>query len=160
MAVSVGDQIPNVPVMIMRDGSPAKVQTTEIFSGKTVALFSVPGAFTPTCSAQHLPSFITHAAELKGKGIDVIACMSVNDIFVMDAWAKDQNAGDAVLMVADGNAELAKALGLEMDGTGFGMGTRSQRFSLVVKDGAVTHLFVEEPGKYDVSSAEHMLGQL
>ena len=123
-------------------------------------LFAVPGAFTPTCSAKHLPGYVTKAADLKGKGVDAIACLSVNDAFVMDAWGKDQKTGENVLMLADGNADFTKAIGLEMDGSGYGMGTRSKRYAMVVKDGVVKDLFVEEPGQFEVSSADYVLGKL
>lgn len=160
MTISTGDKIPNVNVMMATAAGPEQASTGDIFQQGKVALFALPGAFTPTCSAQHLPGFIEKADELKAKGVSKIICMSVNDAFVMSAWAEHQNAGDKVAMLADGNGEFARALGLTMDGTGFGMGERSQRFSAVVEDGVVTHLNVEEPGAYDVSSAEHMLGQL
>ena len=160
MTISVGDRIPDASFMTRTASGPNRVRTDEVFGGKTVALFSVPGAYTPTCSAKHLPGFVEHAAEIKGKGVDTIACMSVNDVFVMNAWGKDQGVGDDVMMLADGNGDFAKALGLEMDGTGFGMGTRAQRFSLIAKDGVVTELNVEAPGEFKVSSADHILGQL
>jgi len=131
-----------------------------LFGGKTVALFSVPGAFTPTCSAEHLPGFVQNAAALKAKGIDTIACTAANDVFVMDAWGKDQDTGDSITMLADGSADFAKALELELDLTARGMGMRAQRYSMVVKDGVVDKLNVEEPGAFEVSSAEHMLSQL
>ena len=136
------------------------VKTDELFGGKTVVLFAVPGAFTPTCSVKHLPGYVTKAADLKGKGVDAIACLSVNDAFVMDAWGKDQKTGENVLMLADGNADFTKAIGLEMDGSGYGMGTRSKRYAMVVKDGVVKDLFVEEPGQFEVSSADYVLGKL
>ncbi|MGK0266676.1 MAG: peroxiredoxin [Maricaulis sp.] len=160
MTISVGDRIPDASFMTMTASGPNRVGTDDVFGGKTVALFSVPGAYTPTCSAKHLPGFVQHAAEIKAKGVDTIACMSVNDVFVMNAWGKDQGVGEDVLMLADGNGDFAKALGLEMDGTGFGMGTRAQRFSLIAKDGVVTELNVEAPGEFKVSSADHILGQL
>ncbi|WP_417467099.1 peroxiredoxin [Maricaulis sp.] len=160
MTISVGDRIPDASFMTMTASGPNRVSTADVFGGKTVALFSVPGAYTPTCSAKHLPGFVQHAAEIKAKGVDTIACMSVNDVFVMNAWGKDQGVGDDVMMLADGNGDFAKALGLEMDGTGFGMGTRAQRFSLIAKDGVVTELNVEAPGEFKVSSADHILGQL
>ncbi|SDM22720.1 peroxiredoxin [Maricaulis salignorans] len=160
MTISVGDRIPDASFMTMTASGPNRVSTDDVFGGKTVALFSVPGAYTPTCSAKHLPGFVEHAAEIKGKGVDTIACMSVNDVFVMNAWGKDQGVGEDVMMLADGNGDFAKALGLEMDGTGFGMGTRAQRFSLIAKDGVVTELNVEAPGEFKVSSADHILGQL
>tara|TARA_R110000868_G_scaffold176787_1_gene414736 strand:+ start:6605 stop:7087 length:483 start_codon:yes stop_codon:yes gene_type:complete len=160
MTISVGDRIPDASFMTMTASGPNRVSTDDVFGGKTVALFSVPGAYTPTCSAKHLPGFVQHAAEIKAKGVDTIACMSVNDVFVMNAWGKDQGVGEDVMMLADGNGDFAKALGLEMDGSGFGMGTRAQRFSLIAKDGVVTELNVEAPGEFKVSSADHILGQL
>ncbi|VAW00627.1 Peroxiredoxin family protein/glutaredoxin [hydrothermal vent metagenome] len=160
MTISVGDKIPNATVMMATEEGPNQVQTSDVLGAGKVALFSLPGAFTPTCSAKHLPGFVTKADEFKAKGVDKIVCMSVNDAFVMDAWAKDQSAGGVVDMLADGNGDFARALGLTMDGTGFGMGERAQRFSMVVEDGVVKHLNIEEPGAFDVSSAEHMLAQL
>jgi peroxiredoxin len=158
--IKVGDRMPAGTFMHMTAEGPRKISTDELFKGKKVVLFSVPGAFTPTCDAKHLPGFIEKAGELRAKGVDTIACMAVNDVFVMSAWGKHANAGDKVLMLADGNGDYAKALGLEMDGTGFGMGIRSQRFSVLVEDGVVKQLNVENPGEFKVSSAEHMLGQL
>ncbi len=160
MSISVGDKIPDVKVMVATGEGPQAAQTGELLGSGKVALFSVPGAFTPTCSAKHLPGFVEKAGDFKSKGVDKVVCMSVNDAFVMDAWGKNQNAGDKVVMLADGNGDFARALGLTMDGKGFGMGERSQRFSAVIEDGVVKHLNVEEPGAFDVSSAEHMLGQL
>ncbi|WP_300552013.1 peroxiredoxin [Maricaulis sp.] len=160
MTISVGDRLPEATLMTMTADGPNQLSTGDVFAGKTVALFALPGAFTPTCSAKHLPGFIEKAAEIKGKGVDTIACLSVNDVFVMDAWGKSQGAGDDVVMLADGNAQFAKAIGLEFDGSGFGMGVRAQRFSMIVKDGVVTELNVEEPGAFEVSSADHILGQL
>ncbi|WDI31413.1 peroxiredoxin [Hyphococcus flavus] len=160
MSISVGDKIPNVKVMLATAEGPQEAETGALFGGGKVALFSVPGAFTPTCSAKHLPGFVEKSEEFKSKGVDKIVCMSVNDAFVMDAWGKDQNAGGKVEMMADGNGDFARALGLTMDGKGFGMGERSQRFSAVIEDGVVKHLNVEQPGAFDVSSADHMLGQL
>ena len=160
MTLSVGDRLPEATFMTMTADGPNKVSTDDVFKGKTVALFAVPGAFTPTCSAKHLPGFVEKADEIKAKGVDTIACVSVNDVFVMDAWGKSQNAGDDVVMLADGNGDFAQAIGLVMDGTGFGMGTRSQRFSMIVKDGVVSELNVEGPGEFKVSSADHILGQL
>jgi len=157
MSIQVGEKIPDVTIKTsgMKD-----LSTGELCAGKKVVLFAVPGAFTPTCSEQHFPGFIAKAADFKAKGVDVIACMSVNDAFVMDAWAKDRGAGDDITLLADGNAEFAKALGLEMDGTGIGFGTRAQRFALVIDDGVVTHAAVEAPMKFEVSSAEAVLGAL
>ncbi len=160
MAINVGDHIPNATFMTFAADGPRPITTEEIFAGKTVGLFAVPGAFTPTCSVKHLPGFKDHAAELKAKGVDTIACVSVNDVFVMKAWGADQGVGDSVLMLADGNGEFTKAVGLEMDARGFGMGARSQRYSLVVKDNVVTHVNVENGGEFKVSSAEYMLAQL
>ena len=159
MTVQVGDRIPETVVTTMADAGPNPLTTTDYFSGRRVVLFSVPGAFTPTCSARHLPGFVEHAEALKAKGIDAIACTAVNDVFVMDAWGKSAGA-DAVDMLADGNGEFVKALGLELDATGFGMGHRGQRVALVADDGVITHLFVEDGGDFKVSSAEHVLGAL
>ena len=160
MAIKEGDKLPSATFMTYGPEGPRPTTTEEGFAGKRVALLAVPGAFTPTCSAKHLPGFKEKAAELKGKGIDQIACVSVNDAFVMGAWGKDQQVGEDVVMLADGNADFTKAVGLEMDGSKFGMGTRSQRYSMIVDDGVVTELNVEQPGEFKVSSAEHMLGQL
>ena len=160
MTISVGDKLPDVTLVKSTEGGPEKVQSSEYFKGKKVALFSVPGAFTPTCSAKHLPGFVEHADDFKAKGVDQIVCLSVNDAFVMNAWGKDQNVGSKIAMVADGNAELTKKLGLEMDGSKFGMGARSQRYSMLVKDGVVEKLNVEDPGAFSASSAETLLGQL
>ena len=160
MTIKPGDTLPEVTFMTMTADGPAPVTTAEVFSAKRVALFAVPGAFTPTCSAKHLPGFIEKAGELKAKGVDRIACTSVNDVFVMDAWGKDQGAGDAVMMLADGNGDFAEAVGLVMDGSKFGMGKRSQRYAMVVNDGKVEHLFVEEGGGFEVSSAENVLAHL
>ena len=160
MAIKVGDKLPDTTFRTMKDGKPAPVTLGEITAGKKVAIFAVPGAFTPTCSARHLPGFKDKAAEFKGKGVDTIACVSVNDVFVMNAWGKDQQVGDTMLMLSDGNGEFARAIGYEMDGTGFGMGKRIQRLSMLVDDGVVRQLNVEEPGKFEVSSAEYLLGQI
>jgi peroxiredoxin len=160
MAIRIGDKIPSATLTEMRDGAPRAVKTDEIFAGKRAILFAVPGAFTPTCSAKHLPGFIQHAGEFAAKGIDLIACVSVNDAFVMGAWGHSQGAGDKVIMLADGNADFTKTLGLEMDATKFGMGTRSQRYAMLIDNGTVKQLWVEEPGAYDVSSAEHMLKEV
>jgi peroxiredoxin len=143
----------------MTADGPKPLPSTEVFKGKTVALFAVPGAFTPTCSAKHLPGFVDKAEELKAKGVDAIACISVNDVFVMGAWGKAQNVGESVLLLADGNGDFTKALGLELDGSKFGMGQRSQRYSLVAEDGVVKSLNVEEGGDFRVSSADYMLAQ-
>ena len=160
MTIKVGDRIPSATLKHMTKDGPANITTDELFKGKRVVLFSVPGAFTPTCHAKHLPGFVQNIDQLKAKGVDTIACLAVNDVFVMDAWAKASNAADKVLMLADGNAEFTKALGLELDASGFGMGTRGKRFALVAKDGVVTHLNVESAGEFRVSAAEFVLGQL
>lgn len=159
MTISVGDRLPEVTLVKATEEGPEKVSTSEYFRGKKVALFSVPGAFTPTCSARHLPGYVEKAGELKAKGIDEIACTAVNDAFVMGAWNKAAGSDD-ITMLADGNGEFAEAVGLTMDGSGFGMGKRGQRFSMVVEDGVVKQINVEAPGDFSVSSAEHMLGQL
>ena len=160
MTIKVGDKLPEASFMTMGASGPEPKTTADVFAGKTVALFAVPGAFTPTCSAKHLPGFLDKGPELKAKGVDAIACVSVNDVFVMDAWAKSQDVGDKVTMLADGNGAFAKALGLELDGSRFGMGPRSQRYSMVVRDGVVDKLNVEEGGAYEVSSADYMLAQV
>ena len=160
MAIKEGDKMPAGVFGVMTDAGPGAMSTDDLFAGKKVVLFSVPGAFTPTCSANHLPGFVDHAEDLLAKGIDTIACMAVNDVFVMDAWGKDRSVGDKVVMLADGNGEYAKALGLEMDGSGFGMGMRSQRFAIVVDDGVATHVAVEAPGQFEVSKAESVLAAL
>ena len=159
MTIKQGDAIPDVKLTRATAEGPQQVQSKDFFAGKKVALFSVPGAFTPTCSAKHLPGYVEKASDLKAKGIDEIACTAVNDAFVMGAWNERDGSGD-VTMLADGNGDFASALGLQMDGSGFGMGQRGQRFSMIVDDGTVTQLNVEEPGDFRVSSAEHMLGQL
>jgi len=145
---------------VMTDAGPGAVSTEDLFGGRKVVLFSVPGAFTPTCSMNHMPGFVDHADDILAKGVDTIACMAVNDIFVMDAWGKDRSVGDKISMLADGNGEYASALGLEMDATGFGMGMRGQRFAIIVDDGVATHVAVEEAGKFEVSSAESVLANL
>ncbi|RMF97536.1 MAG: peroxiredoxin [Gammaproteobacteria bacterium] len=160
MTIKVGDRMPAGEFGIMTGDGPGKISSEELFGGKRVVLFSVPGAFTPTCSAKHLPGFIRNAAAIKAKGVDTIACLAVNDVFVMDAWGKAQGAGDDVLMLADGNADYTRQLGLELDASGFGMGTRGQRFAIVVNDGVVEQLYVEAPGEFKVSSAEHILENL
>ena len=144
---------------MMQEGKPTAMSVGDLFEGKKVVLFAVPGAFTPTCSNAHLPGYVVKADELKAKGVDSIICLSVNDAFVMDAWGKDKNA-EQLMMVADGNGEFTKALGLEMDGSGFGLGTRSQRYAMIVDDGTVSKLSVEEPGKLEVSAAEAILEAL
>jgi peroxiredoxin len=160
MTISVGEKIPNATLKTMADGQMKDVTTAALFAGKKVVLFAVPGAFTPTCSKQHLPGFVEKAAAIKAKGIDTIACVSVNDAFVMDAWGKDRSAGNAVLMLADGNGDFSKAIGLDFDGSGIGFGVRSQRYAMVVEDGVVKSLFVEQPMKFEVSSAEAVLAAL
>jgi peroxiredoxin len=160
MTLKVGDTVPSATFMTFGSEGPKPITTDEVFKGKTVALFAVPGAFTPTCSAKHLPGFKTNAAELKAKGVDTIACVSVNDVFVMKAWGESQGVGDDVLMLADGNGDFTKAVGLELDASRFGMGPRSQRYSMIVKDGVVKELNVEQGGDFKVSSAEYMLAQL
>lgn len=159
MTIAVGDKLPQVKLMKATEAGPEAVETADYFKGKRVALFSVPGAFTPTCSAKHLPSYVQKAGDLKAKGIDEIACTAVNDAFVMGAWNRADGSDD-VTMLADGNGDLAQGLGLTMDGSGFGLGQRGSRWSMVVNDGKVEQLNVEDAGEYKVSSAEHMLGQL
>lgn len=159
MTIKVGDRLPATNFVKATDNGPEQVDSTDFFKGRKVALFSVPGAFTPTCSAKHLPGFVDKAAELKAKGVDEIACTAVNDAFVMGAW-RQHNKADAVTMLADGNGDFAKAVGLEMDGSKFGMGQRGQRYSMLVNDGVVEQLNVEAPGEFKVSSAEHMLEQI
>jgi peroxiredoxin len=160
MTISAGDKMPSGAFGVMTDSGPGALSTDELFAGKKVVLVSVPGAFTPTCSMNHLPGFVEQAAQLKAKGVDTVACMAVNDVFVMDAWGKDRGVGDDVVMLADGNGEYARALGLEMDGTAFGMGMRGQRFAIVVDDGVATHVAVEAPGQFEVSKAEAILASL
>jgi len=160
MTIKVGDHIPSATLMQMKGGAPQPVKTDDFFSGKKVVVFALPGAFTPTCSAKHLPGFVQHADDIRKKGVDAIACISVNDAFVMGAWGESQGAGDKVAMLADGNGDFTKALGLEMDASRFGMGKRSQRFSMIVDDGVVKALNVEEPGAFNVSSADYVMKQL
>lgn len=160
MSIKAGDKMPSGVFGTMTDAGPGAMSSEDLFNGKKVVLFSVPGAFTPTCSISHLPGFVDRADEILAKGVDTIACMAVNDVFVMDAWGKDRGVGDKVSMLADGNGEYASALGLEMDGTKFGMGTRGQRFAIIVDDGVATHVAVEKPGKFEVSSAESVLAEL
>jgi glutaredoxin/glutathione-dependent peroxiredoxin len=160
MTIKVGDTIPSVKLKTMSKDGPKDITTDEIFKGKKVALFALPGAFTPTCSAKHLPGFIQNADQIKGKGVSTIACLSVNDAFVMDAWGKNQNVGEKVLMLADGSADFTKALGLELDLTPNGMGVRSKRYSMLVDNGVVKQLNVEKPGAFEVSNAETMMKQL
>ena len=158
MTIAVGDKIPAAILNIMKDGVQA-VSTDDVFAGKKVVLFAVPGAFTPTCSAKHLPGFVQHIDDFRKLGVDV-ACLSVNDVFVMDAWANSQDVPDDISMLADGNGSFTQALGLEMDGTAFGLGKRSKRFALVADDGVVKQLFIDAPGEFKVSSAEHVLAEL
>jgi peroxiredoxin len=160
MTIKVGDKLPEATFRVMKDGKPADMTVSELTKGKKVALFAVPGAFTPTCSAKHLPGYKEKAAELRKKGVDRIACVAVNDVFVMNAWGKDQQVGEDIVMLSDGNGAFAKAIGLEMDGSGFGMGQRSKRYSMIVEDGVVKQLNVEAPGEFKVSAADYMLGQL
>jgi len=160
MTIQTGDKLPESTFVKVTENGPEQVNTADYFKGRKVALFSVPGAFTPTCSAKHLPGFVEKAEELKAKGVDEIVCTAVNDAFVMGAWGKSANAGSSVTMLADGNGAFADAVGLTMDGTAFGMGKRGQRFSMIVNDGVVEQLNVEAPGEFKVSSADHMLEQL
>lgn len=160
MTIKVGDTVPSATLMKMTDAGPAPVSTDELFKGRTVALFSVPGAFTPTCSAKHLPGYVENADAMAAKGVDEIVCISVNDVFVMGAWAQVANVGNKVTLLADGNGDFVEALGLTMDGSKFGMGKRGQRFSMLVKDGKVTELNVEDAGAFKVSSAEYLMAQL
>jgi len=157
MTIKVGDRIPSAKLRHMTAEGPKEISTDEIFKGKKVVLFAVPGAFTPTCSAKHLPGFVQNAQAIKAKGIDTIACVAVNDAFVMGAWGKAQNTDGKVQMLADGNGTFTKELGLEMDGSGFGLGTRSKRYAMVVDDGVVKQLNVENPGAFEVSSAEAVM---
>jgi len=160
MVISVGDALPAATLVKMTENGPEKIETRDYFAGRRIALFSVPGAFTPTCSAKHLPGFIEKADALKAKGIDEIAGTAVNDAFVMGAWGKSAGADGKVTLLADGNGDFVKAMGLDFDGSAFGMGRRGQRFAMVVNDGKVEKLFVEAPGEYRVSSAEYMLSEL
>ena len=157
MTIKVGDHVPSATLMHMTEKGPAPVTTDDLFKGKKVVVFALPGAFTPTCSARHLPGYVEHAADFKSKGINDVVCISVNDAFVMNAWGKDQNAGGKINMVADGNGDFTKKMGLEMDASKFGMGLRSQRYAMLVDNGVVKKLEVEEPGAFKVSSADHML---
>jgi len=159
MTIKAGDRLPKTTFVKATDSGPEQVDSEEFFKGRKVALFSVPGAFTPTCSARHLPGFVEKAEELKAKGVDEIVCTAVNDAFVMGAW-RQANGADAVTMLADGNGAFAKAVGLEMDGSKFGMGTRGQRYSMLVDDGVIEQLNVEAPGEFNVSSAEYMLDRM
>ena len=159
MTIQVGERLPDLPLTVATSEGPRPTSTAEFFGGRKVALFAVPGAYTPTCSAKHLPSFVEKAEELKGKGVAEIACTSVNDAFVMSAWNRDHGS-EGITMLADGNGQFAETLGLTMDGSKFGMGKRSQRYSMIVNDGVVEQLNVEAPGEYQVSGAETLLGQL
>jgi peroxiredoxin len=160
MTIAVGDRAPAGRFKIATADGPGDLTSAELFDGKTVVLFAVPGAFTPTCDARHLPGYVEHADALRARGVDTIACMSVNDVFVMKAWGKASGVDGKVLMLADGNGDYAKALGLTMDASKFGMGQRAQRFAMVVKDGVVTQLHVEAPGDYKVSAADYVLARL
>ena len=160
MAIKAGERMPAGTFKRMTREGPKDITTDELFKGKRVVLFSVPGASTPTCDAKHLPGFVQLADQILAKGIDTIACMAVNDVFVMNAWGKASGVGDKIVMLADGNGEYAKALGLELDASGFGMGTRGQRFAIVARDGVATRVEVEQPGQFKVSAAEAILGQL
>ena len=160
MTIAVGQKIPSGKLKTMTAEGPKDITTEELFDGKKVVVFALPGAFTPTCSAKHLPGFVQHAGSLKGKGVDTVACLSVNDAFVMGAWGKDQNVGDKVLMLADGSGAFTESLGLTLDLTPNGMGKRSKRYAMIVDNGTVSALNVEEPGKFEVSSAEAVMKQL
>ena len=160
MAIKAGERMPSGVLKTMGAEGPKDVRTEELFKGKKVVLFSVPGAFTPTCDAKHLPGFVQLADQIRAKGVDLIACMAVNDVFVMNAWGKASGVADKVMMLADGNGEYTKALGLSLDASGFGMGQRGQRFALVIEDGVVRQVNVEAPGQFKVSAAEHVLDQL
>lgn len=160
MPIKAGDTMPSGTLTLVTDEGPQKISAEEFFKGKKVVLFSVPGAFTPTCDAKHLPGFVQQADQIRAKGVDTIACIAVNDPFVMKAWGKSQSCDGKVQMIADGNAEYTKALGLEMDASGFGMGVRGQRFALIVENGIVKNVNVEEKGEFKVSSAESVLAQL
>ncbi|MFP6742204.1 MAG: peroxiredoxin [Alphaproteobacteria bacterium] len=160
MTISVGDRVPSTTLHHMTGEGPSEITTDALFGGKTVALFALPGAFTPTCSAKHLPGYVANADALKAKGVDTIVCLSVNDAFVMGAWGEDRGVGDTVMMAADGSADFTRAVGLDLDLSNRGFGVRSQRYSMLVRDGEVAALHVEAPGAFDVSDAETMLGDL
>jgi peroxiredoxin len=160
MTIKSGDRMPSGTFKTMTKDGIKDLSTDELFKGKKVVLFSVPGAFTPTCDAKHLPGFVEQAGAIRAKGVDTIACMAVNDVFVMNAWGKASNVGDKVLMLADGNGDYARALGLEMDGRGFGLGMRGQRFAILVEDGVARQVNIEAPKEFKVSAAEYVLGQL
>lgn len=160
MTIKAGDKMPAGAFKTKTADGPKEITADALFAGKTVVLFSVPGAFTPTCDAKHLPGFVQHAADFKAKGVDTIACMAVNDMFVMSAWGNHSHVDDKVLMLADGNGDYTRALGLELDARGFGMGMRGQRFAIIAKNGVATHVNIEGPGEFRVSAAEHVLSQL
>ncbi len=160
MTISKGDTLPEFNFMVMGENGPEPLSTKDLTAGVTVALFAVPGAFTPTCSVSHLPGYLNNADALRAKGVDKIACLSANDVFVMDAWGKSSNVGDDIIMLADGNAEFAELTGTQLDGRGFGMGPRCKRYSMLIKDGKVAELNIEDGGEFKVSSAEYMLAQL
>jgi peroxiredoxin len=160
MTIKAGEKMPEGSFTQMTKDGPQKLTSEQLFAGKTVVLFSVPGAFTPTCDAKHLPGFVELADQIKAKGVDTIACTAVNDVFVMNAWGKHGNVGEKILMLADGNGAYVKSLGLEMDGSKFGMGMRGQRFAIIVKNGVATQVDIEKPGEFKVSAAEHVLTQL
>lgn len=160
MTIEVGDKVPSVQVHVLTDGAPSGIPTDDIFAGKKVALFGLPGAYTRTCSAKHLPGFVDNSEALKAKGIDTVVCLSVNDAFVMGAWSEARNVGDRVMMVADGSANFTKAAGLDIDMSEKGYGLRCRRFSMVVDDGTVTSLHIDEPGTFETTSAEVLLGDL
>ena len=159
MVITVGERIPDETLTVMTDDGPAPLTTSELFSGKKVLLFAVPGAFTPTCSARHLPGYVDHLDAFEAAGVDTVACVSVNDVYVMNAWGKSTDA-NGILMLADGNADFARALGLDVDASAFNMGIRSHRYALLAEDGVVSRLFVESPGAFEVSSAEHVLANI
>jgi peroxiredoxin len=160
MTIQAGDRIPDGKLKLMAKDGPMNVEATELLGQGRVVLFSVPGAFTPTCDAKHLPGFIEQAAALKGRGVSKLVCLAVNDVFVMNAWGKAAGVGDAIVMAADGNGDYSRALGLEFDARGFGMGMRGKRFALVIENGVVRQVHVEAPGEFKVSSADYILGQL
>ena len=157
MSIKIGEQFPTVTLKHLTSNGLEDINTHEMMQGKKVVLFSVPGAFTPTCSAKHLPGFVNHLEQLKHKGVDKVVCLAVNDPFVMSAWAKANHADDKITMLPDGNGTLTRALGLEMDGSGYGLGQRSQRFAMIIDNGVVKELNVEKPGQFEVSSAEAIL---
>ncbi len=160
MTIQTGDRLPHAKLAKVTPDGPDQVTTDDFFAGRTVALFAVPGAFTPTCSAKHLPGFVEQAAAFREKGVDAIACTAVNDAFVLSAWAKANDVGDKITMLADGNGDFARALGLDSDSSAYGMGIRSKRYAMLVEDGVVRALHVEQPGAFEVSSAEHLLASL